>query len=544
MKRLLAVILLVGISVNSVAGEIEDNQKACDDGVAIGCKNLGDFYYKSKGEKQEYTEAVKYYDRACNGGYAGGCSALALMYEEGQGVSKDDAKAVKLYAKACEGYDFNGCYRSGMMYKKGFGGTKQDYLKAKEFFNKACKDGDPRAPEIYEEMSAVPCTQGGASEQLLETKQEEVAHVGNVDEEGLSKVKLNGKWGIVNTAGKWILEPKYDDILYGQENLIVDINGWIKVKRNGKWGAVNTEGKWIFKPQFDDVASFTVQGQLTVKQNGKWGFMDTQGKWVLEPKYDDVYDFAELDATGFGRIILNGKEGYISDVDGLLMEPILYKNKYSPNLESIFVLQRTGLLKVGSRYDKWGIVDRKGNWILKQRFDDIKIIADQIYVKFGDKEGYTSLDGKYLTFTKDELHIEDLKKACNTGNANRCYELAHKYDKGQSMKIDTSSPQEILWENCKQGNAEECYSLGFIYAYELSGRYNAENFRHYPFVCYGEKSKNDIGKITYQECIRSNLKCSSINRVHFGEYPNDLKAHNAFKRCSKGDPKFVDPQGR
>ncbi len=152
MKRLLAVILWIGISGSSGAGEIEDNQKACSDGMAVACQNLGDLYYKGKKVKQDYLEAANYYGKACDSGYVGGCSALAFMYEEGQGIKPNDAKAVKLYAKACAGYDFKGCHRSGMMYKKGLGGTEQNFLKAKEFFTKACTDGDPQAPEIYEEL--------------------------------------------------------------------------------------------------------------------------------------------------------------------------------------------------------------------------------------------------------------------------------------------------------------------------------------------------------------------------------------------------------
>lgn len=152
MKRLLAVILFVGISVSLNAGEVEDHQKACDDGMAAGCKGLGDLYYTGKGVKQNYVEAAKYYGKACDGGYLSGCSALGYIYEKAQGVEEDFSKAAKLYAKACAGYDFKGCHRSGIMYKKGLGGTEQDYLKAKEFFAKACTDGDPQAPEIYEEL--------------------------------------------------------------------------------------------------------------------------------------------------------------------------------------------------------------------------------------------------------------------------------------------------------------------------------------------------------------------------------------------------------
>ncbi len=152
MKRLLAAILYMGISVSLGAEEVEDSQKACDTGMAVACQNFGDLYYKGQKVKQDHIKAANYYGKACDGGYFGGCSALAFMYEEGQGVKQDYAKAVKLYAKACKGYSFKGCHRSGIMYKNGLGGTEQNFLKAKEFFTKACIDGDPRAPEIYEKL--------------------------------------------------------------------------------------------------------------------------------------------------------------------------------------------------------------------------------------------------------------------------------------------------------------------------------------------------------------------------------------------------------
>ncbi len=435
MKRLLIVILFSVISL--CAGEVEDNQNACKAEVAIGCQNLGDFYYKGKGLKQDYLEAANYYTKACANGYLGGCSALASMYEMGQGISKDIAKATDLYAKACKGDDFKGCYRSGMIYKEGKGADKEDYLRAKTFFRRAIMDGDLRASKIYRELSAV---------ELYSTEESEDTNFSDTfDENNFSKVKINGKWGIkdtkggwlfkpqfdyigeddysgslvydgglflvvqhgkkgiVNTKGKWVLK-EYDEILHGQEYMIVDINGWVKVKINGKWGAVDTDGKWIFKPQFDDVEIFTVRGQLTVKHNGKWGFIDTKGKWVIKPKYDEVYLFAENDATGFGRILRNGKEGYMSDIDGLLLEPVLDRNKNSPTLESMYILNKTGLIAMHGDSDKLGILNKKGNWVLEPKFDAIEILEDLIYVQFANQEGYTTFNGKYLNFTSDELY--------------------------------------------------------------------------------------------------------------------------------------------
>ncbi len=42
MKRLLVVILWMGISGSLGAGEVGDNQKACDDGMVVAFQDFGD----------------------------------------------------------------------------------------------------------------------------------------------------------------------------------------------------------------------------------------------------------------------------------------------------------------------------------------------------------------------------------------------------------------------------------------------------------------------------------------------------------------------
>jgi len=49
--------------------------------------------------------------------------------------------------------------------------------------------------------------------------------------------------------------------------------------------------------------------------------------------------------------------------------------------------------------------------------------------------------------------------------------------------------------------------------------------------------------IEYDGCIRSQYRCKSIGKHHFGRYPNDKKAHAAFDRCYYSNPKFIDMQG-
>ncbi len=126
---------------------------------------------------------------------------------------------------------------------------------------------------------------------------------------------------------------------------------------NGKEGVINNEGRWIVRPQAYSISDNGINNKIiNIKKNGQWGFIDTENERVIEPQFDDVHGMSE-----------------------------------------------TGLIPV-SKKNKWGLVDRKGEWILQPKFNTILFDKDLIFVKFGNFEGYTTMDGKYLTFTADELY--------------------------------------------------------------------------------------------------------------------------------------------
>lgn len=56
--------------------------------------------------------------------------------------------------------------------------------------------------------------------------------------------------------------------------------------------------------------------------------------------------------------------------------------------------------------------------------------------------------------------------------------------------------------------------------------------KHLPFVCYTWKEKS-----LYHGCTRHHDSCKSIKAEHFGKYPNDYAAHQAFQRCENSTPR-------
>ncbi|EMS7459497.1 WG repeat-containing protein, partial [Campylobacter coli] len=63
--------------------------------------------------------------------------------------------------------------------------------------------------------------------------------------------------------------------------------GLASVGLNGKIGLIDKSGKFVIKPKFDSIRSFR-EGLAKVELNGKWGFIDKSGKIVIEPKFDDI----------------------------------------------------------------------------------------------------------------------------------------------------------------------------------------------------------------------------------------------------------------
>lgn len=93
---------------------------ACDNGVYLGCNNLGLLYKNGQGVRQNYKEAFKYYKLACDNGEYGGCNGLGILYENGQGVRQSYSMAKEYYGKACDLGDQKGCDAFAYLNQKGY----------------------------------------------------------------------------------------------------------------------------------------------------------------------------------------------------------------------------------------------------------------------------------------------------------------------------------------------------------------------------------------------------------------------------------------
>lgn len=108
--------------------------------------------------------------------------------------------------------------------------------------------------------------------------------VNNFDEENMfARVKNDIEWFYVSNTGE-IFNAGIDITSLGNFS-----NGLAKAEKKGKFGFINTSGKWAIEPQFEGSRDFK-NGFAAVKINGFWGLINTKGEIVAEPKFGGIKD--------------------------------------------------------------------------------------------------------------------------------------------------------------------------------------------------------------------------------------------------------------
>jgi TPR repeat protein len=120
--------------------DMENVQRAANQGVAEAQYILGSMYAQGRGAPQDYAEAAHWYRKAANQGLAEAQSSLASLYDSGHGIPQDYAEAMRWYRKAADQGDAGGQVLLGGMYDQGHG-VPQDHAEAAHWFRKAAEQG-------------------------------------------------------------------------------------------------------------------------------------------------------------------------------------------------------------------------------------------------------------------------------------------------------------------------------------------------------------------------------------------------------------------
>jgi hypothetical protein len=155
--------------------------------------------------------------------------------------------------------------------------------------------------------------------------------------------------GYIDKSGKEVIEPIYEEAEeFGWYNLA-------KVRLEGDYGLIDTAGNVVIDIKYDDIALDFDGRNIAICDDGKCGIIDRNGNEISEMKYDEI-EFVELgDLHDILAIVtLNGKVGCVG-FNGKEILATKYDYIY-PTVEGLFVVDQG---------DESIIVDRTGKRIVK-----------------------------------------------------------------------------------------------------------------------------------------------------------------------------------
>jgi hypothetical protein len=276
---------------------------------------------------------------------------------------------------------------------------------------------------------------------------------------GYCIAKKKGKVGSMNSSGKWVIHPKYSEVMpfdeYGMaivekrykyglidqhSNKIVACRfeeigpfseGLAYVKKKNKYGFIDLKGRIVIPIKYDKVRSYS-EGMAAVSSNSIWGFVDNKGKIIIKPCYTSVSDFHNNKAViRYGQFY-----GLINKIGFLILQPIYYsigdfsegralvKTTFNSgyfvdtNCKMLYSLivqhalpykNGIALVKVN---DLWGMIDIHGNFIANPQFTMMKQISDtsfcfaiKEYTGIADLKGNIILEPVYENIKYEGDHI-------------------------------------------------------------------------------------------------------------------------------------------
>ncbi|MDF2925692.1 MAG: repeat protein [Paenibacillaceae bacterium] len=217
---------------------------------------------------------------------------------------------------------------------------------------------------------------------------------------GLAIVDQNGHSGVIDTEGRFVVEPRYDSINPFSEGLAVasDSKG---AKVINESGAVITDREYPYINSFSDGRALFTAGVPSNQQT--YGYLDTSGKEIIPARYLEGTDFADSRAVVKVKeqeYMLIGKNGEQLEVypfafvgslsEGLLAYQEKEQGQYGYiNEQGDVVIRpaysgaqpfRDGRAIVNTAEDygaRYGVIDAQGKFVIQGVYNDIRDLGEK-----------------------------------------------------------------------------------------------------------------------------------------------------------------------
>lgn len=230
------------------------------------------------------------------------------------------------------------------------------------------------------------------------------------DVEGETPIEI-GKYGIVDTSGKIIATPQFDELPVYGDNMF-------RIKIGEKYGYANREGKIVIPAQFEYGDAFNEGLAIVSPKNGIASIIDKTGKVLVDNlgKGAGFYKFN----NGLARCRdANRKYGFLDVTGKRVIQPIYdYADDFSHN---------RAIVSLDNHY---GLIDRTGKFIVPNKYDFFYDLEGGYY-QTKDANGNTgvvdSLGNEILPSVYSEVfHLQKNYFTVEKDGLNGCYSLSGK----------------------------------------------------------------------------------------------------------------------
>lgn len=185
-------------------------------------------------------------------------------------------------------------------------------------------------------------------------------------EKGLIRVTKDNKIGVIDTLNNTILPTKFDYIKFDNDLIIAEIKGTNYL--------YNFKGKQISNLQFSEISNFTNNKAIISFQNRTNSIIDNKANVILK----------SIKNYSFERVLND--------------DLFLIKNKLN---------------------SKEGIINSKGEFIIKCKYDELKQVKYFFIAKSNNKKGFISLtDSIVKPFIYDDIYFSYFDDAVSFGDNN------------------------------------------------------------------------------------------------------------------------------
>ncbi|MCA6362820.1 MAG: WG repeat-containing protein [Bacteroidetes bacterium] len=319
----------------------------------------------------------------------------------------------------------------------------------------------------------------------------------------------NKRFGLINTKGKLVLEPEYNEIFTSESGSwyypFLQDSSQKKIEPAhseeefafdehhpdamiGTYGIVDSSGKLIAQPVYDQQPVYG-DGMFRISRNGKYGFIDAQGKEVVAP----VYAYATPFRNGCAAVTANGKNIIIdktgntigtisvpaSEVFKASCERIRFRapdGRYGycdksgrvvvePQFEAAddFVFNRA-IVEQNGRY---GLIDRNGKWVSEPQWLIIYSLGDGFFhVKELSKDAASDSLAKSIGYLRN---IANSRGAGGVIDTNGRSILPVVFDEIYHLQPGYFTVEAAGYTGCYKTNGQLVYkplSLSYIYFYQ------------------------------------------------------------------------------